>query len=357
MTNIGAAFTVRFLRNGDTITVKRDIVKIDGSGAALFQMVDTTSGTVAPNWGVEANQPIIRLTLKSAAGYPVALSSVLWAYNGVNLSFTLNGESWVKENTATYKNIFQARINADGCPELKITGNLASKEAVSNRQISYALTYVTAAHTETIEGSVDVLIQQSGANSHMIQIVTPNIELSGESTDSTYSTTLSVEAYYGINQVTIGSAGYTTKWYKDGTEEKDYINGSEGKSSITVTRADIDGGSIYVCKLLLNGSAVAQDQQRINDISDEYQIEATPSDNSANFASLTNSAIYKLTLKKNGVPQTSGWSFSWRIFNTWGEETNTGSGATVTINPSDCLKKGGTDYADVDVLVTAIQTT
>ena len=73
MTNIGAAFTVRFLRNGDTITVKRDIVKTDGSGAALFQMVDTTSGTVAPNWGVEANQPIIRLTLKSAAGYPVAL--------------------------------------------------------------------------------------------------------------------------------------------------------------------------------------------------------------------------------------------------------------------------------------------
>ena len=38
MTNIGAAFTVRFLRNGDTITVKRDIVKTDGSGAALFQM-------------------------------------------------------------------------------------------------------------------------------------------------------------------------------------------------------------------------------------------------------------------------------------------------------------------------------
>ena len=36
MTNIGAAFTVRFLRNGDTITVKRDIVKTDGSGAALF---------------------------------------------------------------------------------------------------------------------------------------------------------------------------------------------------------------------------------------------------------------------------------------------------------------------------------
>ena len=50
MTNIGAAFTVRFLRNGDTITITRDIVKSSGAGAALFQMVDVTSGAVAPDF-------------------------------------------------------------------------------------------------------------------------------------------------------------------------------------------------------------------------------------------------------------------------------------------------------------------
>ena len=50
MTNIGAAFTVRFLRNGDTITITRDIIKSSGEGAALFQMVDVTSGAVAPDW-------------------------------------------------------------------------------------------------------------------------------------------------------------------------------------------------------------------------------------------------------------------------------------------------------------------
>ena len=85
MTNIGAAFTVRFLRNGDTITVQRYIVKTDGSGAALFQMVDTTSGAVAPDWSKVENQPLIRLTLHSAAGYPISLSSCTWAYNGQNL--------------------------------------------------------------------------------------------------------------------------------------------------------------------------------------------------------------------------------------------------------------------------------
>ena len=50
MTNIGAAFTVRFLRNGDSITITRDIIKSSGEGAALFQMVDFTSGACARDW-------------------------------------------------------------------------------------------------------------------------------------------------------------------------------------------------------------------------------------------------------------------------------------------------------------------
>lgn len=352
MTNIGAAFTVRFLRNGDTITVNRYIVKTDGSGAALFQMVDVTSGAVAPDWSKAENQPIIRLTLRSAAGYPISLSSCTWAYNGQNLSFVYNGTDWVNEG-GSYAGVFQARINSDGCPELKITNNLASASAISNRQINYAVDYVSAAHHETIEGSVDVLIQQAGANSHMIQIVTPNHVLSGESTDSTYSTILSIVAYYGINQVTIGSAGYSTKWYKDGTEEKDYISGSEGKTSITVTRDDIDGGSIFVCKLILNGNAVAQDQQRVNDISDEYQIVATPSSTSSNFVSLEDNAVYTLKVTKNGIEDKSAWKYDWNIFNLWGKVTKTGSGNTITITADDCKGNNDSEYSDVDVAVSA----
>src|SRR5574344_2162892 len=133
MTNIGAAFTVRFLRNGDTITITRDVIKSSGAGAALFQMVDVTSSAVAPDWSKAENQPIIRLTLHSAAGYPISLSSCTWAYNGQNLSFVYNGTNWVNEG-GSYAGIFQARINSDGCPELKITNNLASASAISNRQ-------------------------------------------------------------------------------------------------------------------------------------------------------------------------------------------------------------------------------
>ena len=351
MTNIGAAFTVRFLRNGDTITVQRYIVKTDGSGAALFQMVDTTSGAVAPDWSKVENQPIIRLTLHSAAGYPISLSSCTWAYNGQNLSFVYNGTNWVNEG-GSYAGVFQARINSDGCPELKITNNLASASAISNRQINYAVDYVSAAHHETIEGSVDVLIQQSGANSHMLQIVTPNHVLSGDSSADTYKTVLGIEAYYGTSRVTIGSGGYTTKWYKDGTENSNFIANSEGKTSLTVTRDDIDGGSIFVCKLILNGNAVAQDQQRINDISDEYQIVAKPSSTSSNFVSLDGNAVYTLSCTKNGK-ECAVKKYTWRIFNLWGMVTKTGEGSTITITADDCKGNNDSEYSDVDVSVSA----
>lgn len=353
MANIGAAFTVRYLRNGDTISVVRNIVKSDGSGAALFQMVDTTSGSVAPDWTKEANQPIIRLALRSAAGYIISLSTVQWAYDGQNLAFTFNGTEWVDEQ-GSYKGVFKARINADGCPELKITSNIASSSIISNRQINYSVDYVSAAHHETIEGSVDIFIQQAGANSHMLQITTDRVELSGESTDATYKANLSIEAYYSINKVTIGSNGYTTRWYKDGTDDSNYISGSEGKTSLTVTRDDIDGGSIYVCKLLLNGNAVAQDQQRINDIADEYQIDVTVPSGASNYVSESNNATYNLAVKKNGKTTSDKWTFNWTIYNAWGEDTRSGNGSTITITAADCYRKGSNEASsDVDVLVVA----
>ena len=130
MTDIGAAFTVRFLRNGDSVTITRLVVKSSGAGASLFQAVDTTSGAVVPDWTVAENQPIIRLTIRSAAGYPVSISAVRWAYDGQALSFTFHGPYWVGENISKP---FQARFNEDGNPELKIIGNVGRETAVCNK--------------------------------------------------------------------------------------------------------------------------------------------------------------------------------------------------------------------------------
>ena len=132
MSKTGAAFSVRFLRNGDQITVVRNVIDSAGNGASLFQVVDTTTGTPTPDWTQTANQPIIQIGIRSAAGYPTEITNVTWAYDGQTLNFTDNGSTLI---TANKDSRFQARINGSYY-ELKIVGNIASKREVSNEEIS-----------------------------------------------------------------------------------------------------------------------------------------------------------------------------------------------------------------------------
>ena len=333
---------MRFLRNGDQITVVRNVIDSAGNGAALFQVVDTTTGTPTPDWTQTANQPIIQLGVRSASGYPTEITNVAWAYDGVTLNFTYNGSTWV---TANNDSRFQARINGNYY-ELKIVANIASKTVVSNKQISYEVSYSSNAHSDTLQGSIDVLIQQAGSNSHILQITTNRVEL-----DASYDkATLTAVASYGTTPVSIGSNEYTIKWYQDNVE----LSGQTG-ATLTVTRDMVSGGSIFVAKLLKNGNVVAQDGQRINDIADEYQITYTPTDAGSNYVAPNHNAVYTLAMTKNGNPYTGSVAYSWQIYNALGEPRTSGTSNTVTVKPSDCLVGTGDNayYSDCDVQVTA----
>lgn len=342
MSKTGAAFSVRFLRNGDQITVVRNVIDSAGNGSALFQVVDTTTGTPTPDWTQEANQPIIQLGIRSAAGYPTEITNVAWAYDGVTLNFTYNGSNWV---TANNDSRFQARINGNYY-ELKIVANLASKTVVSNKQISYEVSYSSNAHSDTLQGSIDVLIQQSGSNSHNLQITTNLVELDASNTEAT----LTAVAYYGTTPVSIGTNGYAIEWYQDNVK----LSGQTG-ATLTVTRDMVSGGSIFVAKLLKDGNVVAQDGQRINDIADEYQITYTPTNAGSNYVAPGHSATFNLAVTKNGNHYDGEVTFSWKIYNALGEPKTSGTSSTVTVTANDCLVGTGDNayYSDCDVQVTA----
>ena len=342
MSKTGAAFSVRFLRNGDQITVVRNVIDSAGNGAALFQVVDTTTGTPTPDWTQTANQPIIQIGIRSAAGYPTEITNVAWAYDGKTLNFTYNGSDWV---TANNNSSFQARINGNYY-ELKIVANLASKKVVSNKQISYEISYVSNAHSDSIQGSIDVLIQQTGSDSHNLQITTNLVELDASNTEAT----LAAVAYYGTTPVSIGTNGYAIEWYQDNVK----LSGQTG-ATLTVNRDMVSGGSIFVAKLLKDGNVVAQDGQRINDIADEYQITYTPTNAGSNYVAPNHNAVYTLALTKNGNPHSGEVSFSWQIYNALGKPKNSGTSSTVTVTANDCLVDTGDNeyYSDCDVQVTA----
>ena len=333
---------MRFLRNGDQITVVRNVIDSAGNGAALFQVVDTNTGTPTPDWTQTANQPIIQIGIRSAAGYPTEITNVTWAYDGQTLNFTYNGSDWV---TASNNSSFQARINGNYY-ELKIVSNLASKKVVSNKQISYEISYVSNAHSDSIHGSIDVLIQQAGSDSHNLQITTNLVELDASNNEAT----LTAVAYYGKTPVSIGSNEYTIKWYQDNVE----LSGQTG-ATLTVNREMVSGGSIFVAKLLKNGNVVAQDGQRINDIADEYQITYTPTNAGSNYVAPNHNAVYTLALTKNGNPYSVEVTFTWRVYNSLGEPKTSGTSSTVTVTSDDCKVGTGDNayYSDCDVQVTA----
>ena len=342
MSKTGAAFSVRFLRNGDQITVVRNVIDSAGNGAALFQVVDTTTGIPTPDWTQAANQPIIQIGIRSAAGYPTEITNVAWAYDGKTLNFTYNGSAWV---TASNDSSFQARINGNYY-ELKIVNNIASKDVVSNKQISYEISYVSNAHSDSLQGSIDVLIQQAGSDSHNLQITTNLVELDASNTEAT----LKAVAYYGTTPVSIGTNGYAIEWYQDNVK----LSGQTG-ATLTVNRDKVSGGSIFVAKLLKDGNVVAQDGQRINDIADEYQITYTPTDAGSNYVAPNHNAVYTLAVTKNGNPYAGKVTFQWQIYNALGEPRTSGTSSTVTVTTDDCKVVSGDNayYSDCDVQVTA----
>ena len=353
MSKTGAAFSVRFLRNGDQVVIVRNIVNRHSSGLALFQVIDPTAGTVAPNWdatglpeGAEKEavldaQPIIQLGVRSSYGYPAEITDVVWRYDGVKLVFTLNGEEWV---TATNDAKFQARIKNKNY-QLKIVGNLASAEKVANKQISYDVNYACNGMTDTVKGSVDVLIQAAGSNSHLLQITATSVELDAKNTTAE----LTAVGMYGTEPVTIGANGYSIKWYQDGREL------TEQTAKLTVNRDNVTGGSLFIAKLFLNGSAVAQDSQRISDIADEYQIQAVPTNAGENWLGIGHNASYNLSVRKNKDLYAGSVEYEWSILNAIGKEQTKGTGSLVTVEPQHAIVDTGETsyYADCDVLVTA----
>lgn len=336
MSETRASFSGRFLRNGDQIFVIRDVINRNGDGVALFQQVDARSGVVAPNWdatgktGAELQaildaQPIISLGSRSSAGYPSVITGVVWYFDGIQLVFVLNGSTWVSEANGKP---FQARINGSKY-ELKIVGNIASASVVANKQISYDMSCTCNSMDETVRGSVDVIIQCGGSDSHIMQITTNRVELD----DANPSATLTAVAYYGTNPITIGQNGYTIKWYKNGSE----IAGQTG-STLNVDRSMVRISDFFNAKLFLNNVAVAQDTIRIGDITDEYEIDSVPTSAGANYVALNHPASYNLSLLRNGVAYTGQVTFTWKIYNALGQETKgDGTGSTVTVQPQHCL--------------------
>lgn len=331
---VKGAFTVRFLKVGDDVYITREIYRMDNGvrkGAALFQAVDIVSGALSVDWTDPNYQPICEFSAASAMGYPVSITQAAFTYDGAVIVFgTADVDGWRPSTDGKFKMML-----LDGDVYFKIIDNIASPTQVANKQIGYSLTYVSNGMINSYVGSMDIVIQQAGSDSHFAVITTPRIVLDAVNT----STTLTFQATYGVTNITIGEDGYTVQWYKDNVLMPDTT------ATITVTRADVNGASMYVAKLLKDGTPVAQDGQHISDVADEYQVRVN---RIVDFVTQNANGQFEFYLMKNNVTITTlDADWAWDIYNALGVITKSGTGKAVTITAADCKNVpigGGPEY-------------
>lgn len=333
MDKVKGAFTVRFLRLGDDVYITREIYRIDNGvrkGASLFQAVNPSTGALSVDWADPNKQPICEFSAKSSMGYPVTLIEGTFTYDGQVVVFSSGIGDWKESTNGKFAIKFE-----NGKIFFKIIDNIASKTQVANKQISYLFTYMSNGMVNSYAGSMDVVIQQSGSDSHMLIITTPRIVLD----EGNPTTSLTAEAVYGIKNITIGEDGYTIEWYKD------KVMMSEKGATVEVSRDDVDGASMYVGKLLLDGVAVAQDGQFISDIADEYQVGVH---RLVDFVNEKTNAQFDFFLRRNdNIVETNDNQWEWDIYNALGVVTKSGTGKGLTITAADCKNVpigGGQEY-------------
>ena len=359
------SFTVAFLRNGDQILMTCETLKNYEAGAAatkasglLAQYVNPSTGAVTPDWRNDNNRTIIRIGAKSAAGYPVKLVGITFGYDGMNLEFGAINSGWTTDTSGC----FALRLNdavGDGRTyyELKPVANLASAGDLTNKSLTFQLTYISNGLTDTLSSGVDIEVLSAGENVRLMRIVTNRVVL------DKYNDTALLRATVMEGSAFVENLDKKIRWLQ-GDNEHPVHTGEE----LTVTRDMVDGGEVFIAQYIDDsGNVLAQDIQRIEDEADQYRVTFSPIDG---YASVTPTipAKYKLHLMASyddGTEEelTAGVSFTWKLYNADGDvrpdDDAIGVGDVVTITAEHAkltrsLVAGDPDqYGPVDILATA----
>lgn len=250
------SITIKRLRNGDSL-----FITLENNGIALYQGVDTSAGTIAPDWTIAANQPVITPKVTSVRGNSVVRSSHQWSYNGIVLLFTgATSGDWRTDSTGKFQINVSTGANAGA---LKIIGNLANVNAVANGQLTYTCVATVSGTNYNLSKSVDVVIQNMGASSCYGSVLASPEAIDATTTTSILKTALQV----GASLIT----SYHVKWYKDNT----HWAAMDGQKQITVTRSDVDGTQLFIAEFYLSATdttPVARAGVYVIDSLDEFNI-------------------------------------------------------------------------------------
>ena len=358
---LGGVFAVQFLAEGDQFSARKGVTNAEGTSSMnLVQRINPDGGTPVPDW--TKTSPVLWVSVETASGAPAKITAVRWAFHGSRLNFAGGGISTVfEENTDPEKGFFAKRDDTAGKVFLKIGKNIASKNMLANRQVSFEVDFVAGASSETVKGFFDIDVQQTGGSSFGLDITaSPGIRFEEDNTQIT----LTAQPYLGAENITFPSDTYSIAWTKD-------VNGKEqavgtDSPTLVVKETEVESASFFYATLKnkKDGKALAKKGIGITDRTDTYRLREKVAPNSSGTVSKNTPAkydLYVVRVNTNEELNNENIRYGWSMINAKGEKVAEGSqdlslenkNHSVTIKPEYCkINQNGTDeYQEVKISV------
>jgi hypothetical protein len=189
----------------------------------------------------------------------VTIISVVWAYNGITLTFNSTGACTTSGYTSTFK-------TTNNGTTLNIINNLASKTNTAADNIDVTVVAQVAGVEYTLTGGKTVTITPMSSAGYVGVLSASSAYLDTDNPQ----TTVTVQLYQDGQPV-------TTFYYKAWRGATLHASGqsTSGIVTFTVDRAVVDGEQAFTVNFMIDsvsGTPVACQSIRIADISDEYQL-------------------------------------------------------------------------------------
>lgn len=259
MSALQGSTTIRRLRSGETVYLTLDV-----TAGQLWQSVDD-DGNVSPQW-TAASHPVVTPHASTHSNESVTLSDHSWKWRGSDLVFGDKQDDGLRYDTTSNGKGKFAMDPSTGA--LHVVSNLAGPDNTDDDELTYSCRYTigTGGVTGTMSKPVTAHIVRGGAVSYMGFATPDRSMLDNNNTSAVINTTL----IYGSETYSPPGGKYYCKWYK-GTRDTPMNNGASS-TTLTVTRDDVDGQTLFICDFYLASSDkfLTTDGCHITDNGDEF---------------------------------------------------------------------------------------
>ena len=252
---VSGGLSINLLQNGDNLNTTLNAT------SPLYQTFKSGTTSFAPDWATmsDMDRPVIFPRIYSVMEVrTIVPSDVSWKYNGVAMTFDVNGVATAPDIAAGKVK----QIDYNGSKALRMIGNVASDTNNDSDVITFLGSVTSSGQRVPVSADITLLVEEASNNLYRLFLIMTDDVIDGD------DTSLSIKAML-YNNGAIVSTGSQFEF----TDQAGAVLQAKGSSdTLTVTKAMVDSELMIVCKAYVNDLVVAQEQRQVWDATDPYTI-------------------------------------------------------------------------------------